>query len=764
MSLGGVHSSTIGASIERRGARERLRGVTRFAADLNVAGLVTAMVLRSDRPHALVREFDAADAKSVPGCLGVFTWRDIPGRNRFGIISKDQELLVEHKVRCVGDPIALVVAETEEAAQQAMHKIRVVYEDLPSVFDPEEALGAAAPRIHEKGNLLGRRVFKHGSSEEAFKHSDVFVERTYTTSFVEHAYLEPDAGLAYVDDNGILVVHASTQNPHYDQKDVADLLGLGEDRVRIIQMATGGGFGSKLDLNVQGFVGLAAFLVRRPVRMVYSREEAFLATAKRHPLKIRYKSGANRDGRLTAIDVTIIGDTGAYASYGLAVLSRSAVHATGPYEVPNVHIESIFAYTNNPMAGAMRGFGVPQLAFAHESQMDLIAEELGLSPLEIRRRNALRIGSQTATGQCLTASVGIRATLDAVAQRWEEAKKEKPSTRPFVRRGVGIASMIYGIGNTGMQNPSTAHVELGRDGSVTLYSGAADIGQGSSTVLVQIAAEELGLRPEAIGSIIADTALTSSAGATSASRQTYISGNAVLDATRKLREVILTEAAMMLKVDRGELDLRDGSVFLRTDPGKVVSFKDIAERASRTGLPLKWQGYFDPDTTPLDPETGQGRPYATYAFASHVAEVEVDSLSGEVRVLRVTAAHVVGKAINPSNVEGQIYSGVAMGFGLALMEEFHPGETESLKDYHIATCADMPAITPIIVEDPEPTGPFGAKGVGEPALIPTAPAIANAVADALGARVYDLPLNLERVLKAGISVRSAEKEKPCQGR
>ncbi|MCA1959739.1 MAG: xanthine dehydrogenase family protein molybdopterin-binding subunit [Desulfomonile sp.] len=763
MSLGVVRSQAIGTSIERRGTRARLRGDTHFAADLNIAGVVTAVVLRSDRPHALIREFDPAAAKSTPGYLGVFTWRDIPGRNRFGIINKDQELLVERKVRCVGDPVALVVAETEEAAQRALSKIRVVYEDLPAVFDPEEALTDAAPRIHEKGNLLGRRVVRRGSPEEALKHSDVVVERTYTTSFVEHAYLEPDAGLAYIDHNDILVVHASTQNPHYDQKDVADLLGLPEDRVRIIQEATGGGFGSKLDLNVQGFVGLAAFLVQRPVRMVYSREEAFLATAKRHPLKIRYKSGANRDGRLTAVDVTIIGDTGAYASYGLAVTSRAAVHATGPYEVPNVSVEAIFAYTNNPMAGAMRGFGVPQMAFAHESQMDLLAAELGLSPLEIRRRNALRIGSQTATGQYLTASVGIGATLDAVASRWEEARVEKQSTRAFVRRGVGIASMIYGIGNTGMQNPSTAQVELGRDGFVTLYSGAADIGQGSSTVLVQIAAEALGLKPDAIRSVIADTAHTTSAGATSASRQTYISGNAVLDAATKLHNVILTEAAMMLKADRGDLELRDGSVFLRSDPGKGVSFKDIAERASRTGLPLKWQGYFDPDTTPLDPETGQGRPYATYAFATHVAEVEVDSLSGEVRVLKVTAAHDVGRAINPLNVQGQIYSGVAMGLGLALMEEFHPGVTESLKDYHIATAADMPAVIPIIVEDPEPTGPFGAKGVGEPALIPTAPAIANAVADALSARVYNLPMNLERVLKAGISVRSAEKEKSCQG-
>lgn len=722
------------------------------------------MVLRSDRPHALVREIDSSRALAVSGCLRVFTWKDIPGRNRFGIINKDQELLVEHKVRCVGDPVALVVAETEEAAQRALGKMRVVYEDLPAVFDPEEALRPGAPAIHEKGNLLGRRTIERGNPEEAFKRSDVIVERSYTTPFIEHAYLEPDAGLAYLDENGVLVVHASTQNPHYDQKDVADLLGLEETRVRIIQMATGGGFGSKLDLNVQGFVGLAAYLLRRPVRMVYSREEAFLCTAKRHPLRIHYKSAADRDGRITAVDVRIIGDTGAYASYGLAVLSRAAVHAAGPYEVPNLRIESIFAYTNNPMAGAMRGFGCPQLAFAHESQIDLVAAEVGLSPLEIRQRNTLRIGSLTATGQELVASVGIGATLEAVAPTWEKALQHKKNVRPFVRRGVGVASMFYGIGNTGMQNPSTAQVELCRDGSVTLFTGAADIGQGSSTVLVQIAAEELGVSPGAIRAVVADTAHTTSAGATSASRQTYISGNAVRAAARKLRDVLLTEAALILKANRNELYMRDASVFPTNKPEQAVSFAEIAGRATRTGVPLKWQGFFDPDTTPLDQTTGQGRPYATYAFASHVAEVEVDTLSGEVRVLKVTAAHDVGKAINPQAVRGQIYSGVAMGVGLALMEEYHPGRTESLKDYHIATCADMPEVTAIIVEDPEPTGPFGAKGVGEPALIPTAPAIANAVADALGVRVFDLPLNLERVLKAGISIRSIEKEKSCQGR
>jgi CO/xanthine dehydrogenase Mo-binding subunit len=749
-------TTSIGVNATRIGARSRLLGRARFSADIELSGALTLMALRSDRPHARVLDIDVSRAATVAGCVRVFTAKDIPGKNRLGIINKDQRLLADDKVRCIGDPVALVAAENREAAEEAVKAIRVTYEDLPALFDPEEALRPGAEPIHENGNFLGKRVIKRGNPEAAFQHCDVVIERVYTTSHVEHTYLEPDAGAGFVDENGVVVVYASTQNPHYDQKDVAELLALDESRVRIIQAATGGGFGSKLDLNVQGFVGLAAFHLNRPVRMVYPREEAFLCTAKRHPVKIRYKTGAMKDGRLLAADVSIIGDTGAYASYGLAVVTRAAVHATGPYEVPNVHVESIFAYTNNPMAGAMRGFGVPQVALAHESQMDLLAEELGMSPVEIRLRNSYRIGSLTATGHELTASIGIGETLKAIEPHFAKAEDAKKTTRPHHRRGVGVASMVYGIGNTGVQNPSTAQVELTPEGAIVLYTGAADIGQGSCTVLAQIAAEELGLQSDDIRLVVADTMKTTSAGATSASRQTYISGNAVLDAVNKLKEVMATEAAMILKVDRADLEPSAGEFFSRHHPDKRVSFLEVAKRAHRTGIPMKWQGYFDPPTTPLDPENGQGVPYATYAFATHCAEVEVDTLTGEVTVLRVVAAHDVGRAINPRNVEGQIYSGIAMGLGFAIMEEYLPGKTESMKDYHIPCCADMPEMIPIIIEDPEPTGPYGAKGVGEPALIPTAPAIVNAIADALGVRIYSLPANLERVMKACLTVKSSD--------
>ncbi len=605
-------------------------------------------------------------------------------------------------------------------------------------------------------NFVAKKLVKKGNPEEAFEDADVIIERVYSTSFIEHAYVEPEAGLAYVDKDGGIVVHTMAQAPHYVHKEVAALLGLNDEQVRIIQAVTGGGFGSKLDLNVQGFVALAAYLLGRPARMPYTREVSFLCTTKRHPLRIQYKSGATSDGRLIAVDVRILGDTGAYASYGAAVATSGAVHATGPYEVPNVSVEATVAYTNNPTAGAMRGFGVPQAAFAHESQMDLLAEALNRSPLEVRMRNCLRVGSETLTGQRLSASVGIGKCLEAIAPYYEEKSGEaRDSVAPFVKRGKCMASMWFGVGNTGMTNPSTAQVELDLEGNVTLFTGAADVGQGSCTVLRQIAADVLGLRPELIKMVVADTLRTTNAGITAGSRQTYISGNAVLDAAKKLADVLLGEAATIMRVDRHELALENREVRSTFDPSKSVSFERIAGHAHRAGMALSGNGYFDPQTVPLDPETGRGVPYATYGFASQMAEVEVDTLTGEIRVLRLVAAHDVGKMLNPESVRGQIMGGIAMGLGLALMEEYIPGKTESMKDYHIPSCADMPEITAIIIEDPEPTGPFGAKGVGEPALIPTAPAILNSIANALGVRIYDLPANLERVLKASLMAKAS---------
>lgn len=533
---------------------------------------------------------------------------------------------------------------------------------------------------------------------------------------------------------------------------MVNILDLESDQVRIIQTATGGGFGSKLDLNVQGFIALALYHLKRPVRMVYSREESFLATAKRHPLEMTLKTGTDRHGKLIATKATIICDTGAYASYGILVASRSAVHATGPYEIEHVEIESRCVYTTNPFSGAMRGFGTPQMAIAREGQMDLIAAKLGMDPWDIRRLNALTKGSITSTGQKLTASVGFSECLDRIKPHYNQARHKwlKESNAPHLRKGIGIGGMWYGIGNTGAKNPAGAKIQLTPDGQITLFTGAADIGQGSSTVLPQIAAEVLGITTALIRLVAADTRLTPNAGATSASRQTYISGNAVKIAAQKCADALVAEAAVHLDLPQNGLMLVDGHVADRIEPDKRIAFSRLASGFIEKETPLVWEGRFDPDTTPLDLETGQGVPYATHAYAAQLVLLEVDTLTGEVMVKKVVAAHDVGKAIHPENVIGQIRGGIVMGIGLALMEEYLPQQTDSLKDYHIPTCADIPEIVPIIVESKEPTGPFGAKGVGEPALIPTAPAILNALAHALGKRIYQLPASLESVLAMSI--------------
>ncbi len=746
---------TIGQSIARFGAVEKVMGTARYCADIEIDSALTLRALRSGRPHAEIVRVDITPAMAVEGVVRIFTAADIPGSNLMGIINKDQPLLMQDKVRSISDPVALVAAESEAAAEEALAAIQVEYRDLPAVTDPEDALAAQAPQIHKKGNLLVKRVIKKGDAEAAFETCASIVEQCYRTPHIEHCYMEPDAGIGFVDEAGTLVIHASTQNPHYDHKEVVSLLGVEDDDVRIIQAVTGGGFGSKLDLNVQGFIGLALYHLKRPVRYVYSREEAFLATAKRHPLIIRMKTGANAEGRLVAMKTDIICDTGAYGSYGMAVASRSAVHATGPYAIEHVDIISRCVYTNTPFCGAMRGFGAPQMAFAHESQMDLHALDLGLDPLDFRLRNAVRIGAETATGQTLEASVGIQACLDAVAPHYANARSgwAMETTDVYKRRGVGIGAMWYGIGNTGVQNPSTARVAMSPAGEVTLFTGCADIGQGSTTILSQMVAETLGLNPEEIRVVSADTKHTTNAGATSASRQTYISGNAVKDATDKLADVLLTEAVNRLRSPKSSLVFENGHIAVadgQATEKKHIALAQLARRIHDKGGTLTWQGYFDPETIPLDPETGQGVPYATYAFACQMACVEVDVLTGMVRVEKIVAAHDVGKAIHPENVVGQICGGTAMGIGLAVMEEFATGATASLKDYHIPTIADMPDIVPIIIESPEPSGPFGAKGVGEPALIPTAPAILNGLANAIGQRIYQLPANLERVLAAAI--------------
>ena len=729
---------------------EKARGEALYAADLIPEDALALKVLRAGRHHAEIVSLDVSEALAIPGVAGVFTAADIPGRNLMGIINKDHPVLAVGKVRSMADAVALVAAETEEIAEAAVAAVKVEWRDLPAVLNTDEALAEGAPLIHDKGNALFTRPVKRGDVEAAFASAHHVVENEYQTPCIEHCYMEPDAGYGFIDDDGTLAIVVCTQNPHYDRGDVSALMDLPEEKVRIIQAVTGGGFGSKLDISVQGLIAVALYHLKRPVALRYNREEAFLATGKRHPIKIKMKTGVDKDGKLMAMQARFIADGGAYGSYGIAVVTRAAVHATGPYEIPNVDIEAVEVYTNHTFRGAMRGFGTPQAAFASETQLDMHAEALGLDPIEIRLRNSLKAGSTIGTGQVLEAGVGLIECLEAVKPHYHEAMDKwmkHPPSSPTRRRGVGIGAMWYGVGNTAAQNPSTAQIELDLEGGLTLYTGCADIGQGSSLILLQLAGEILGVHPDRFKLVSADTRYTTNAGATSASRQTYISGNAVCRAASELADMLLTRAVDRLKVPKENLELADGTVRAKDNHEKCLTFAQLAKSLHHLGLPLKWQGYFDPDTTPLDAE-GQGRPYGAYAFACQMAQVEVDVLTGEVEVFRVVAAHDVGRAISPANLVGQICGGVAMGMGYALLEEFEPGKTESLKDYHLVTATDMPEVLSILVECPEPSGPFGAKGIGEPALVPTAPAIINALYMALGERIYQLPANLERVMEA----------------
>jgi len=742
---------TVGRSIERRGAKEAVLGRAVYADDMRVDGMIHLKVVRGTRPHALVRNIDTSAAELIPGVIRIFTARDIEGSNRYGIITKDQEILVERKVRYVGDPIALVAAEAESTAVKAAEAVKVEYEDLAPFFTIEEAKRSGEEPIHEGGNLLSSRDIIRGDIDQGFAEADIVIEQTYTTSMAAHGYLEAETGLGILDEGGRIVICASTQNPHYDQRDVAAALGLRPDHIRIVQSATGAGFGGKLDISVQGLIALAVQYLKRPVKLRYTMEETMQATAKRHAMVMHYKTGARKDGRLTAVDVRFSLDTGAYASYGLAVLSRASTHAVGPYEVPHVRVHGEVYYTNKIWAGAMRGFGVPQVSFAHEGQMDSLAKSLGIDPFEIRMVNAMRPGSTTVTGQVLNASVGMGETLkgvkDAKERREGDPRRGHNERRPWIKSGWGIASFFYGIGNTGSSNPSTARIDVDENGQITLYTGAADIGQGSDTALIQIAAEALGVLHTHLRLIRGDTGLTTDAGATSASRQTYISGNAVKSAAEDLIQKLREEASGHLKVPLEEIEYRRG---IFKGGGKAVGIGELANELHQKGHKAMGEGRFDPPTTTLDPETGQGIPYATYTFGTYYAEVQVDTGTGEVSVGHVIAAVDVGEAVNPSNVAGQIIGGVAMGIGYALMEEFEPGKTKSLADYRYPTSMDVPPVEVIIVEDPEPSGPYGAKGVGEPALIPTAPAIINAISRALDIRIVDLPAKLERVMETAL--------------
>lgn len=739
----------VGQPIRRLDGQAKVDGTEVFGADFIPEGTLLVRAVRSPHYHA---EFEFGDlgawADAHPCVACVITATDINGVNCYGVIPPlaDQPALAETRTRYRGEPVALVVGDPDALEALDLDGFPVSWTPHAHSLTQEEGAATGAALLHDErpDNTLIRGNVESGAADTALTRAAHVVSGTFETSYVEHAYIEPEAGVAWMDGD-VLCIQACTQAPVMDQDDTAKVLGLPPERVRIIPSAAGGGFGAKLDVTLQPLLGLAVLKTGQPCRMVFTRSESMRASTKRHPGTMTARIGADAQGRVTAMTFHGEFNTGAYASWGPTVATRVPVHASGPYLTPNYHATSRAVHTNGPTSGAFRGFGVPQAAITQECLYDDLAQKCGIDRLEFRRINALRDGDVTPCGQKLQA-VGMVECLDALEPHWITYKADvaafnAASTRH--KRGIGIASCWYGCGNTALPNPSTVRLGITSAGKLVLHQGATDIGQGANTVIAQIAADALGITVGAIALVGPDTGITPDCGKTSASRQTFITGRAAEASGRALRVAILRLTNL---TDIDDITLGNGMLSVtHKRERRDIELRDLPVDAH--GYVLRAEETYDPPTTALD-EKGQGTPYALYGYGAQLAEVEVDLQLGTTKVRRMVAAHDVGRAINPQLAEGQIEGGIAQGLGLALMEEYLPGQTENLHNYLIPTIGDMPQITSILIEKPDPEGPMGAKGLGEHVLIPTAPAILNAIHHATGARLCKVPALPHRVLAA----------------
>ncbi|MGQ9700082.1 MAG: xanthine dehydrogenase family protein molybdopterin-binding subunit [Candidatus Bipolaricaulaceae bacterium] len=753
----------VGKGVPRLDSEAKVKGQARYVDDLSFPGMLYGKAIRAERPHARIRHLDLSRVLAHPQVACVVTAADIPGRNCVPIIYEDMPLLAEEVVRYVGEPIALLAAETREDAEEAARLARIEYEDLPAVFDPLEALKPGAPQVAvptaaENGNVFNHMIIRKGDVEKGFAEADVIVEGEYRVGYQEHAYLEPQGMIAVPEENGI-AVYGTLQCPFYVQKAVAAVLGLPLSRVRVVQTATGGGFGGKEDVpsQVAAMAAVLAWKSGRPVKVVFDRDEDIRTTSKRHPALVRYKTGAKKDGTLTAVEVEFYYNAGAYQTLSSAVLWRGLVHAPGPYRIPHVKVDGYSVATNTVPCGAFRGFGSPQVIFAHESQMDELARRLGLDPLELRRRNALREGDETATAQVLTESVGLLSCIDRARElsRWEERKRmvEKFNWRErFRRRGLGVSTVMYGVGmgaKAPLLDKAGAYVKLEADGSVTVAVGNTEMGQGAMTVLAQIAAEALEVPLSAVQVAPVDTSRVPDSGPTVASRTTTVQGSAVLDAARKLKARINLAVQEILGCP--SFVVEGQSFYNPKDPKHRVSLAEVARWMWMHNWDMGATGWAEAAPVDWDPKTGLGNAYFVYAFACHIAEVEVDVITGETRVCGFWAVHDSGKIVNPKTAYGQVAGGIAQGIGYALLEDLETKDGRvlypSFTAYHIPTALDMPEELVIdFVEAPYSGGPYGAKGLGEVPLMASHAAVANAISAATGGRLREYPAIPERVL------------------
>lgn len=749
-------SGHVGSSVRRLDGVEKVSGHDLFGDDVAPSGTEEIFVIRSPFPRAEF-EFGKLDVfqDENPQISAVLTADDIEGENAFGVIPqfRDQPVFAVAETRFRGEAVAAIIAAPEYIRDFDPIEFPVTWIEKEASEDITKAQSDDGNKLHENHahNLMCEGFVNCGDAQLGIANAEFVVEGYFNSGFVEHAYIEPEAGYAEFID-GKVIVHACTQAPVMDQEALELILGKDKSQIRIIPSSVGGGFGSKLDISVQPILAMAAIKTGKPVRLTYTRSESMQSTTKRHPSDIHLKIGANADGRVTGFDFLGSFDTGAYASWGPTVANRVPVHASGPYFIRNYRAKSKGIYTNNPPAGAFRGFGVPQSAIAQESLFDELANKIGIDALEFRILNALEANQPTVCGQIFPQGVGIKKCLQALTPHWQQERQDCDAFNAennTLKRGVGVASGWYGCGNTSLPNPSTIKSGMRADGTIVLHQGAMDIGQGANTVISQIFATALGVSISDLKLVGPDTDITPDAGKTSASRQTFVSGNAARLSGKALRASIYQRFNVS---ENCEL-VFDGSMIHVCENGKEHSLDLSLLPVDCEGFVLRAEETYDPQTVPLD-ENGQGSPYAQFGYAAQMAIMEVDTELGTVKPIKFIAAHDVGKAINPVLVEGQVHGGIAQGLGMALMEEYIPGRTENLHDYLIPTIGDIPPVETLIIEEPDAHGPYGAKGLGEHVLVPTAPAILNSIYAATGARITKVPATPSRVKTAIKALRN----------
>jgi len=753
-------TNSVGKSVPRIDAFDKVTGHVKYTADMEFEGMLYAGLVRSPVRHALLHDIDSEIALSQPGIVAVITAKDIPGKLEYGAPYEDHPILAYDRLRFIGEPCAIVIAETRGQLLRAIPMVSLEYEELPIVDSLHEAMQDNSCLVHESGNLIERHIVEHGDINTGFEEADHIVTGTYTVDWQEHAALEPDVVIAYVDDQGLLTVIAPSQNPFSVRSVVAQTINLAPETVRIIQPEIGGSFGGKNDFIYQlsAQAALATWILHRPIELLLSREESILTGNKRHAMELHHRTGVASDGRICAWEMQMLADGGAYAATSPFVIWRGVAHGCGPYEVPNAKVIGEVYYTNSVPAASMRGFGAVQAIFAAERQMDKIAKVIEIDPVELRRKNMLRSGSTVITGDTLKQSVGLEQTFDRVLElseysSWKDKSNPPRSAYSKLVRGRGIALAYCGVslGAGEGRDYADAKISLCDEGIITCDTGLTDMGTGVLTAYTQIISDALSVPTDKIHVRRVDTVLSPESNKTVASRSTYVGGMAVYLAAQELKKNIINLVKGFSDLSGSKIDLVDGCIIEEDKPQvKLFELEKIASKSRELGEELSSHVHYELPPLEWNSELGQGEAYYSYGYSAQVAEVTVDMATGKVNLDRLSVVVDCGKAINPDAVLGQIYGGAAMGVGYALLEEvgMENGRLSNLNfdRYLLPTAADIGELRADIVEALEPSGPFGAKGIAELVTVGVAPAVVNAVCNAIGEERDDIPLNLERTL------------------